>query len=103
MGSPFDSGPMVPSLLRQDLPAVADAALGRRGMVVTRAQAQSIIPPGANMTTGGLWRIQGTAQQAGPGNAAEALPFSVIAKLTQSPLLWHGIQVVPPEFRGQLA
>ena len=93
----------VPSLLRQDLPAVVDAALGRRGMVVTRAQAQSIIPPGANMTTGGLWRIQGTAQQAGPGNAAEAVPFSVIAKLTQSPLLWPGIQVVPPEFRGQLA
>ncbi|MDQ1052990.1 hypothetical protein QE394_000918 [Arthrobacter sp. SORGH_AS 212] len=93
----------VPSLLRQDLPAVVDAALRRRGMVVTWAKTESIIPPGANMTTGGLWRIQGMAQQAGSGNEAEPAPFSVIAKLTQSPLLWPGIQAVPPEFREQLA
>lgn len=92
----------VPSLLRQDLPAVVDAALGRHGMVVTGARAESIIPPGANMTTGGLWRIQGTAQEAGD-EAEEPVPFSVIAKLTQSPLLWPGIQAVPREFREQLA
>jgi hypothetical protein len=94
----------VPELLQPDLPAVVGEALGQDDVEVLSAAAESIIPPGANMTTGGLWRVRGTATASAAGGGQEAAqPFSVIAKLTQSPLLWPGIGVVPEEFRQQLA
>jgi hypothetical protein len=99
-GSPAD----VPVLLQPDLPAVVGAALAQDGVTVSSATAESIIPAGANMTTGGLWRITGTAlTSTGPGAQQAGRPFSVIAKLIQSPLRWPGIGVVPAEFRQQLA
>lgn len=51
----------LPELLQPNLPTVVGAALGQDGVKVLDATAGSIIPPGANMTTGGLWRITGDA------------------------------------------
>lgn len=94
----------LPELLKPDLPTVVGRALRQDGVKVSGATAESIIPPGANMTTGGLWRITGTAlTSTADGGPQAPQPFSVIAKLTQSPLLWPGICVVPEEFRQQLA
>jgi hypothetical protein len=92
----------IPALLEADLPAVAAASLRRSVTDLAEVQAESITPPGANMTTGGLWRITGTARaHEGDGRPGDQ-PFSVVAKLTQSPLLWSGIDVVPPDLREQL-
>lgn len=100
-----DSAGQVPALLAQDLADVVAAALGRATGPLASVRVASITPPGSNMTTGGLWRVTGEVQAAPSpvkGNKAPVQEFSVIAKLTQSPLLWAGITAVPPEFREQL-
>lgn len=100
----IDPGPdqRIPALLAADLPAVAAASLRRGVTELAGVQVESITPPGANMTTGGLWRITGTLPAGADGGVPGDQPFSVIAKLTQSPLLWPGITMVPPDLQEQL-
>ncbi|MBP2414710.1 tRNA A-37 threonylcarbamoyl transferase component Bud32 [Arthrobacter stackebrandtii] len=88
------------------LAAVAGAAMHGAAQAVLSVRAARIEMPTPNMTTGGLWRVQRTAAlAAGDGNTADSRtkPFSVVAKLIQSPLLWHGIGQVPPGMREELA
>lgn len=96
----------------ETLAAVAAGALNASASTVLSVAASPIEMPMPNMTTGGLWRLQGTAavdpQPQGPaagatGGHGTALPFSVVAKLIQSPLLWPGIEQVPPGMRQELA
>ena len=51
----------------------------------------------ANMTTGGLWRLRGTAADSRGFHAFRAVP-----KVISTPLRWSGIDAVPPELRGDL-
>lgn len=87
------------------LAGIAAAALGWPGATVESAHAAALPLPQLNMTTGGLWRVRGTARPAGnsttPDNSA-ALPFNAVVKVSQSPLLWPGIGQVPPHMRGDL-
>lgn len=66
---------------------------------IRSARAVAIPVPFSNMTTGGLWRIQGTAAAAPSTPAAD---FKLVVNLLQSPLLWSDIDRVPESFRGQL-
>lgn len=80
---------------------VAALALREPRVDVLSATASRIGLPALNMTTGGLWRVQGMA-----GGEDASLPpreFSVVVKLLQSPLLWSGIERVPEEYREALA
>lgn len=83
------------------LAAVAAAALGVPAVDLLSARAAEILFPMFNMTTGGLWRVEGTAR-AGGGGRWPAARFSTVVKLIQSPLLWSGIDQVPPHFRDGL-
>lgn len=80
---------------------IAAAALGQPSVTLVSAVATVIEMPVFNMTTGGLWRVQGTA--ATGGTAESAAPFSTVVKLIQSPLLWENIDMVPPHMRDELA
>lgn len=91
-------GPAVPDT--QLLERVAALALGEPEVEVLSVDGSSIGSPVLNITTGGLWRVHGVARAAGPGR--RSLEFSVVVKLLQSPLLWHGIEGVPEEFRAGL-
>jgi hypothetical protein len=81
---------------------IAAATLGTPAVELLSASAAQITFPMFNMTTGGLWRVNGTAR-AGSTGSIEAVPFSTVVKLVQSPLLWSGIEQVPPHFREGLA
>lgn len=83
-----------------DLNEIAAAALGFPGAEVESAHATALFVPQLNMTTGGLWRLQGTARPAGSGTAATS--FTSVVKVIQSPLLWPGIGQVPPHMRDEL-
>ena len=94
----------VAGVSEEDLTAVVGSALGRGGLSLLGVRVESINPPGSNITTGGLWRVSGGAGAGrGAGAGEGSIPFSVIAKLINSPLLWPGIGVVPHEFRQLLA
>lgn len=80
---------------------IAAAALRSPAVELLTASAAKITFPMFNMTTGGLWRVTGTAR-AGTGNI-EAVPFCTVVKLVQSPLLWTGIEQVPSHLREGLA
>ena len=99
--------------------SIAAAALGQRSVELISVGAVQIPFPVFNMTTGGLWRVSGTAITPSAGGQASAagqpgagahprletrLPagFSTVVKLIQSPLLWAGIDQVPPSFRDAL-
>ena len=87
------------------LSGIAAAALGRPSAVVESAHAAALPLPQLNMTTGGLWRVQGTARPSGSADSpagAAPLPFSTVVKVIQSPLLWPGIGQVPPHMRDEL-
>lgn len=93
------------------LASMAAAALHVPQSTVLSVRAAPIEMATPNMTTGGLWRLQGTAtleqgQQRAGTRAADgrgpAAPFSVVAKLIQSPLLWSGISQVPPDMRAEM-
>ncbi|MEO6529420.1 MAG: phosphotransferase [Specibacter sp.] len=83
------------------LAGVAAAALGKPSVTLVSAAATAIDMPVLNMTTGGLWRVQGTATSDGP--AEPAASFSTVVKIVQSPLLWEHIELVPPHMRAELA
>ncbi len=51
--------------------------------------------PLSNMTTAGLWRLQGTA-----GEGEDRHAFSSILKVIHTPLRWSGIEQIPEELRG---
>lgn len=88
-----------------DLNEIAAAALGFPRAEVESAHATALPVPQLNMTTGGLWRVQGTARPAGNGHSpdhAAARPFNAVVKVIQSPLLWPGIGQVPPHMRDEL-
>ncbi|MHA7285369.1 phosphotransferase [Arthrobacter sp. MDT3-44] len=51
----------------------------------------------ANMTTGGLWRLRGTAADSRGFHA-----FRAVLKVICTPLRGSGIDAVPPEMRGDL-
>lgn len=90
------------------LASIAAAALGQRSVELVSARAAKIPFPMFNMTTGGLWRVSGTAiapSASGPPGAGGQVTagFSTVVKLIQSPLLWSGIDQVPPGFRDALA
>jgi hypothetical protein len=78
-------------------------ALREPAVKLLSARATEITFPMFNMTTGGLWRVEGTTCGASPGGSAAASRFSIVAKLLQSPLLWSGIGRVPPHFKDGLA
>ncbi|RKR18648.1 phosphotransferase [Arthrobacter oryzae] len=86
------------------LAAMAAANLNEPAVQILSARATEITFPMANMTTGGLWRVEGTARAGsrGPERAIAAARFSMVVKLVQSPLLWRGIEKVPPSFRDGL-
>ncbi|WP_427016288.1 phosphotransferase [Pseudarthrobacter sp. P1] len=84
------------------LASIAAAALGMPAVELLSASAAEITFPMFNMTTGGLWRVEGTARPGSTGSR-EAIPFSAVVKLVQSPLLWSGIGAVPPHVRDGLA
>jgi hypothetical protein len=88
-----------------DLALLAAAALGERDVELLGARADAIEFPMFNMTTGGLWRVGGTARTscAGASNTVGVARFSMVVKVIQSPLLWQGIGQVPPPFRAALA
>lgn len=83
------------------LAVFAAAALQAPSAAIVSAGATEISMPLSNMTTGGLWRIKGTAATA-TAAAATNRHFSIVVKLLQSPLLWAGISQVPESFRGPL-
>ena len=85
-----------------NLASIAAAALGQRSVKLVSARAAKIPFPMFNMTTGGLWRVSGTAIPTGAGGQP-TIGFSAVVKLIQSPLLWEGIDQVPPSFRDALA
>jgi hypothetical protein len=88
----------------RELQAIAAERLGERTVDLLSADATALAPV-YNMTTGGLWRVRGTARTSceGPGGSIGVVPFSVVVKLIQSPLLWTGIGQVPEHFRHELA
>lgn len=60
------------------------------------ARAQEIGYPVFNMTTGGLWRVEGTAWCRGEaGQPRQSRNFGAVVKVIQSPLLWSGIGQIP--------
>ncbi|MHA7271062.1 phosphotransferase [Arthrobacter sp. HLT1-20] len=80
---------------------IAAAAAGQQSVRVATAEATGIEMPVLNMTTGGLWRVQGAAT---PGDSTgQDVPFSAVVKILQSPLLWQHIDQVPPHMREELA
>ncbi|MFK0009673.1 phosphotransferase [Paenarthrobacter sp. NPDC090520] len=81
------------------LAGIAAAALDAPSVELLSANASEITFPMFNMTTGGLWRVDGTARI---GSAEDSAPFSVVVKLVQSPLLWGGIEQVPPQMRRDM-
>jgi hypothetical protein len=83
-----------------DLALLAAAALGERDVELLGARADAIEFPMFNMTTGGLWRVGGTARTscAGASNTVGVARFSMVVKVIQSPLLWQGIGQVPPRY-----
>jgi hypothetical protein len=83
------------------LTGIAAAALQDPLAELQSAGATAINFPMFNMTTGGLWRVEGTARTRG-GGATGVAEFSTVVKLVQSPLLWSGIGQVPPNFRDGL-
>lgn len=93
-------GPAEPT--RLELGRMASAALHEPSVAVEFANAVPVQVPLFNMTTGGLWRITGTARTCSPAALRKSVPFSVVVKLVQSPLLWSGIWQVPDHFRESL-
>lgn len=88
----------------EDLAAIAAQCLGEPRVEVQSARAEEVGFPVFNMTTGGLWRVRGSARTGpGRGRGARVAGFSAVVKLTQSPLLWKGIGQVPDQFRDELA
>lgn len=83
------------------LAGIAASALQQSSVTGVVAGATAIEMPVLNMTTGGLWRVRGTASLA--GSAEPQVPFSAVVKLVQSPLLWQHIDQVPPHMREELA
>jgi hypothetical protein len=94
-------GVAVPEM--QELAAIAAASLGESRVELLSADAAPLAPV-YNMTTGGLWRVRGTARTScgGPRGTIGVVPFSVVVKLIQSPLLWSGIGQVPEPLRTGL-
>ena len=85
------------------LAGIAAAALGEPVAEVLSAKATEITFPMFNMTTGGLWRVEGTVHtnSCGDGGQARAARgFSTVLKLVQSPLLWSGIGQGPASLQG---
>ena len=80
---------------------IAARALHSEGATVIAAEAAPIPMPVLNLTTGGVWRIHGTA--ATPVDLGEPAPFTAVAKLIQTPRLWPGIGQVPPQMRDEMA
>lgn len=90
---------------RGELAEIAAAALGGARVELLSASAEEISFPLFNMTTGGLWRVEGAART-GCGGSRDSIGvarFSAVVKLVQSPLLWKGIGQVPEHFRHELA
>lgn len=86
-----------------ELTGIAAAALQDPAAELQSASAREINFPMFNMTTGGLWRVEGTARtRDGAGGPARVARFSTVVKLVQSPLLWSGIGQVPASFRDDL-
>lgn len=56
------------------------------------------------MSTGGLWRVKGSARTGGGGSRGSAgvARFHAVVKLIQSPALWKGIGQVPEHLREEL-
>ena len=91
------------SVAAGELAGIAAAALQDPLAELQSASATAINFPMFNMTTGGLWRVEGTARtRDGAGGPARVAGFSTVVKLVQSPLLWSGIGQVPPSFRDGL-
>jgi Phosphotransferase enzyme family len=88
-----------------DLALMAAAALSESSVALLECSVTALDFPMFNMTTGGLWRVTGKvrADCGGKRHNGSVLPFSLVVKLVHSPLLWNGIDQVPPEFRDQLA
>lgn len=88
-----------------ELAALAASALGEAAVELLTARAEAIDFPMLNMTTAGLWRIDGTvrASSSRAGNTGGVARFSMVVKVIQSPLLWQGIEQVPEAFRAALA
>lgn len=93
-------GPAAPT--GSELGRIAGAALHLPPVEIGFANAAPIQVPLFNMTTGGLWRITGTAQMDGSAVPGKSVPFSVVVKSIQSPALWSGIWQVPDHFRESL-
>lgn len=87
-----------------ELAAVAAAALGEAGVELLSASAEELGCPAFNMTTGGLWRVEGSARTGGGGRrgGAGVARFKAVVKLIQSPALWKGIDQVPEHLREEL-
>ncbi len=81
--------------------SLAAVALGEPSVDLLSASATEISLPMFNMTTGGLWRVAGTAIVPGAGGGV-VTEFSTVLKVIQSPLLWAGIGQIPPDFRDAL-
>jgi hypothetical protein len=89
-----------------ELARVAASALRTPPVVeLVSARATAIADPASNMTTGGLWRVEGAARTPRTGRRVPAAGtrFGAVVKLVQSPLLWSGIDQLPPDFRDGLA
>ncbi|MET3721963.1 MULTISPECIES: hypothetical protein [unclassified Arthrobacter] len=91
-------GPAIPDAAL--LNNVVGFALGEPEVEVHTVGAYGIGSSVLNMTTGGLWRVYGSARPA--DSSLRTLAFSVVVKLIQSPLLWGGIERIPQEFRPGL-
>jgi hypothetical protein len=92
------------SLGAAELTLVVSAVLRAPVVELVSATATEIAVPLSNMTTGGLWRVEGTARSGPTGQRVPAVEvrFSTVLKVIQSPLLWSGIDQVPPDFRAGL-
>jgi hypothetical protein len=83
------------------LAEIAALSLQEPGVELLSAGAAGLA--GSNMTTGGLWRVAGTARPVADERGRPApVSFSTVVKLIQSPLLWRDIGQVPPPLRDEL-
>ncbi|MDN4642483.1 phosphotransferase [Arthrobacter sp. PsM3] len=87
------------------LAGIAAACLAEPDAELLSASAEELGPPAFNMTTGGLWRVCGTARTGcgGPRGTVGTATFSTVVKVIQSPLLWPAIGQVPESQRAELA
>jgi hypothetical protein len=87
-----------------ELAVIAAACLGEPRVELLSASADELGAAVYNITTGGLWRVAGTARTGcgGARGSIGVLGFSAVVKLVQSPLLWPGIGQVPAGMRAEL-